>query len=199
MHTFALVPSPCGIVCSCVGALSADISASCSAGLTANGSVPPIIYERYLSPTKNLCAGCNTTAYHERIVDPAAVLVVDFGDEFDIPVPETFKVPSEVIDPIFRRWLRTVANVSTPGQAGCAGATWDDCHYIGRSAAAFDPQGAPFVIADPHMLRRYHYAGRFARDWGMQAYPLRCRNSGVDPMCIYFCGVFESTGIYHMF
>jgi hypothetical protein len=51
-----------------------------AAGLTANGSVPPIIYERYLSPTKNLCKGCNTTAYGEHIVDPEAVLAVDIGD-----------------------------------------------------------------------------------------------------------------------
>ena len=36
----------------------------------------------------------STTAYKERIVDPEAVLAVDFGDEFTIPFPDTFLVPT---------------------------------------------------------------------------------------------------------
>ena len=48
-----------------------------SAGLAANGSVPPIIYDKYLSPTRNLCQNCTTTAFGERIVDPESVLAVD--------------------------------------------------------------------------------------------------------------------------
>ena len=48
-----------------------------SAGLAANGSVPPIIYDKYLSPTQNLCQNCTTTAFGERIVDLESVLAVD--------------------------------------------------------------------------------------------------------------------------
>ena len=148
-----------------------------SAGLTANGSVPPIIYERYLSPMKNLCQGCNTTAYGEHIIDLEAVLAVDFGDEFTIPFPDNFQVPPTVIDPIFVRWLQTKMKLASPFEAGCAGMTpsssWAKdaagCHYLFRSAKAYNPKGEPEVLLGP-VVRLFYYSGLFARDWGLEVY-----------------------------
>eukprot|EP01052_Picozoa_sp_SAG31_P009594 SAG31_NODE_507_length_14746_cov_5.682119_7_plen_638_part_00 len=131
-----------------------------SAGLKANGSVSPIIYDRYLSPTKNLCQNCSTTATGVRIVDLESVLAVDIGDEFTFPFPDS--VPATVIDPIFVRWLQGKMKLATPAEAGCT--SWASCHYQSRVSAT-----ATLVTGQSASLLWY-LSGRFARDWGLEEF-----------------------------
>ena len=114
----------------------------------------------------------STTAYSERIEEPEAVIVVDIGDEFTIPFPETFAAPAHVVDPIFVRWLQRKMNLSTPLEAGCD--TWTACQYMPR---ALPPTAKPAVVTAEATRRRFYLSGLFARDW--------VRNRSFVPLFVY--------------
>ena len=133
-----------------------------SAGLAANGSVPPIIYDKYLSPTRNLCQNCTTTAFGERIVDLESVLAVDIGDEFTFPFPDPPHIPAAVIDPIFVRWLKGKMKLTTPAEAGCT--SWAACHYQPRLSTT------PTLVTGKSASLLWYLSGRFARDWGLEQF-----------------------------